>query len=181
ADDDSGKGGAKTPMNSLANANLVPIVAQLFALILLFIFFRGVRFGTPREPRTISRRAFSDHARALGMNYARAKAVEHSNGLFAAWALDRLRERLQGTSRRGIAPLAEAIAQRTGEPIGAVTTTLLDATGARDEVAPPSSYRGGASSPPPAHSPSRRADFSIMNELDRFLSATKTKKRTERP
>ncbi len=164
--------GAATPFESVAQAHLTPIIAQLLALILLYLVYRGARFGTPRDPKAASRRAFADHARALGATYARAKASRHAAGLYALWALDRLRERLQRTGRRGLVPLAEAIAARTGRPIGDVTRVLVEATGARDEVAPPSSFRG-SEHVEIGRNPAQD-DFSIMRELDGFLSATTT-------
>ena len=167
--------GAGTPFEAVAQAHLTPIVAQLLALVLLYIFYRGVRFGTPRDPKEASRRAFADHARALGATYARAKASRHAAGLYALWALDRLRERLQRNGRRGLVPLAEALSSRTGRPIGEVMGVLVEATGARDEVAPPSSFRpsegGGFGARAPA--PTASDDFAIMRELDRFIASTR--------
>jgi hypothetical protein len=78
--------------------------------------------------------------------------------------------------------LAEAISLRTGRPIGEVMQVLMEATGAREEVAPPSSFRPGASAPPPPqqappHVPPQSGsarDFWIMEELSRYLAATKS-------
>ncbi|HTJ80624.1 MAG TPA: DUF4129 domain-containing protein [Polyangiaceae bacterium] len=168
--------GAGTPFESVANAHLTPIVAQLLVLVLLFMIYKGVRFGTPRDPKEASRRAFADHARALGATYARAKASRHAAGLYALWALDRLRERLQRTGRRGLTPLAETLASRTGRPIGDVMRVLVEATGARDEVAPPSSFRPSDFSqlgPRGAAAPSAPDDFAIMRELDTFIASTR--------
>ncbi|MBL8743346.1 MAG: hypothetical protein JNK04_19680, partial [Myxococcales bacterium] len=173
----SGSGeGAENPIDSLKNARLLPIMLQLLALVLLFVLWRGTRFGTPRDPKEESRRAFADHTRALGMTYARANASRHASGLFSVWAIDRLRERLLGGARGSLSQLAEAIAQRTGRPMGEVMQVLMEATGARDEVAPPSSFRPGASAAPPAGPPQSGSarDFWIMEELSRYLAATKS-------
>ncbi len=169
--------GADNPIDSLKNARLLPIMLQLLALVLLFVLWKGTRFGTPRDPKEESRRAFADHTRALGMTYARAKASRHASGLFSVWAIDRLRERLLGGARGSLSQLAEAIALRTGRPMGEVMQVLMDATGARDEVAPPSSFRPGASAAPPPQSPPQSGsarDFWIMEELSRYLAATKS-------
>jgi len=176
----SGEGeGADDPIESIKNARLLPIMLQLLALVLLFVLWKGTRFGTPRDPKEESRRAFADHTRALGMTYARANASRHASGLFSVWAIDRLRERLLGGTRGGLTPLAEAIAARTGRPMGEVMQVLLEATGARDEVAPPSSFRPGvaAHAPGPPTSGSAR-DFWIMEELSRYLAATKSAPKT---
>ena len=163
--------GAESPLDSIKESRLAPILLHLAGLILLFLFYKGTRFGTPRDPRAASRRAFSDHARAVGLAYARARASRHALGLYTTWAFDRLRERFGSARKGGMIPLAEAIAQRTGQTPAQVMQVLVEAGGARDEVAPPSSFRG--SSPPPADTsapagPAR--DFWLMRRLESFLS-----------
>jgi hypothetical protein len=166
-----GNGGAENPLDSLAKAHLLPIILQLLALVLLYLLYRGSRFGKPREPKEASRRAYADHSRALGLIYARANASRHATSLYSVWALDRLRERFLKGGRKGLAPLAESIAASTGRPLGEVMNVLVEATGARDEVAPPSSYRGSEMAQP-GHAPPRRT-FWVMEELERYLSTTK--------
>ncbi len=166
-----GAGGADNPLDSLAKAHLLPIILQLLALVLLYLLYRGSRFGKPREPKEASRRAYADHSRALGLIYARANASRHATSIYSVWALDRLRERFLKGGRKGLTPLAESIAASTGRPIGEVMNVLVEATGARDEVAPPSSYRG-AEMGQAGHAPPRRT-FWVMEELERYLSTTK--------
>ncbi len=173
----SSGGGADNPLESVANAKLLPIILQLLALVLLYLLYRGTRFGTPREPKETSRRAYSDHSRALGMTYARAGANRHATALFSVWALDRLRERFLKGGRKGLTPLAEAISASTGRPLSEVMTVLVEATGARDEVAPPSSFRN-----PDAHAahPSPldpKRPFWVMEQLDRYLQIKSNPKR----
>lgn len=169
-----GAGGSDNPLDSLAKANLLPIILQLMALVVLYLLYRGTRFGKPRQPKEVSRRAYADHARALGMTYARADASRHATALFSVWALDRLRDRYLQSGRKGLTPLAESISARTGRPLGEVMTVLMEATGARDEVAPPSSYRSAdMSAGHPGAAPQERRKFWVMEELDRYLDAVK--------
>ena len=122
-------------------------------LLALLFLWKGRAFARLRDPPAEARRAFADHARALGLAYARARASRHVTGLYAVWALERLRERVHRAGRQGLIPLAEAIAARTGRPEAEVMSVLVEAAGARDEAAPPSSVprRGGRrGSPGPA-------------------------------
>jgi hypothetical protein len=181
-----GGGGSDSPMESLAKAHLLPIVLQLLALVILYLLYRGTRFGTPKDPKEESRRAFADHGRALGVTYARANATRHAVSIFSVWALDRLRERLLGSGRRGgLTQLAEAIASRTGRPLGEVMQVLSEAHGLRDEVAPPSSFRPAAAGAYPAGAGAdtktdRARHFWIMGQLDAYLAATSAPKTARR-
>ncbi len=167
--------GAASPLDSIEQSRLGPVMLHLLALVILYLLYKGTRFGTPRDPRTVSRRSFADHARALGLTYARGKASHHALGLYAVWAIERLRERFGRSRERGLIPLAEAIGERVGRPPGQVMQVLVEATSARDEVAPPSSYRPGGARPEPesagqAAGPAR--DFWVMRQLEGFLAAT---------
>jgi hypothetical protein len=170
-------GGANNPLDSVANAKLLPIILQLLALVVLYLLYRGTRFGTPREPKETSRRAYADHSRALGMTYARAGANRHATSVFSVWALDRLRERFLKGGRKGLTPLAEAIAASTGRPLAEVMSVLVEASGARDEVAPPSSYRGHDAHAYHAAPADPRRPFWVMEQLDRYLEIKANPKR----
>lgn len=165
-----GTRGADSPLDSLKESKLAPVLLHLLVLVGLYIVYRGTRFGTPGDPRAMSRRAFSDHARALGLAYSRAKASRHALGLYTVWAIDRLRDRFGGARHRGLAPLAEAVAQRTGQDPAQVAQVLTEATSARDEVAPPSSFRPGGG-PLPTQETGPRRDFWIMRQLESYLAA----------
>jgi hypothetical protein len=167
--------GARTPLESLQQARLTPFVIQLFVLMALLFLWKGRAFARLREPAAQVRRAFADHARALGLSYQRARASHHVTGLYAVWALDRLRERVHRGGRQGLIPLAEAIAARTGRPEGEIMSVLVEAVSARDEAAPPSSFRPSGRRPgAPAQRPkeSPESDLALMRELMSFLAAT---------
>ncbi|WP_437683035.1 DUF4350 domain-containing protein [Sorangium sp. So ce131] len=136
--------GASTPMDSLREAHLTPALLQLFALAALLLLWKGRAFGALRDPPAQARRAFVDHVRALGRCYGAARAAAHVSGLYAGWALDRLRERVQRRPGAGIVPLAEAIAVRTGRPEREIVEVLVEAQGAREPAGPPSTRAGRA-------------------------------------
>ncbi|MEP7124692.1 MAG: DUF4350 domain-containing protein [Byssovorax sp.] len=168
--------GAETPFAAVEHANLLPVILQLFALLALLYLWKGIPFARLRDPPAETRRAFADHARALGLAYGRARASRHVLGLYASWALDRLRERVQRSGRQGLLPLAEAIATRTGRPEGEVMRVLVDASGAREESGPSSRDYGrflqkssGKRAPRVDESAS---EFALMRELEGFLTAT---------
>jgi len=124
--------GADTPAEAIAKTHLTPVVLQLLALLAVFYFCRGVRFGRPRDPPTRSRRQFAEHVEALGHQYARARASRHAVRLYAVWALERLREKTLMSRTPGIYPLAQAIAGRTGDDENRVMETLVEASSLRD-------------------------------------------------
>jgi hypothetical protein len=173
--------GAVTPFESVQRAELAPFIAQLLVVAALFLLWRGVAFGAPRDVKEQSRRAFADHARALGLCYARARASEHVLGVYAGWAIDRLREGVPRGSRAQMLALAEAVAARTGRPEGKVTEVLVEAQDARDAAGPPS-----LRSPASRRSPARRAVASaedarrlaLMRELTSLLNMTAQRART---
>jgi hypothetical protein len=178
--------GAQTPMESVREAHMTPVILQLFVLMGLLFLWKGRAFARLRDPPAETRRAFVDHARALGLTYHRARASRHVTGLYAVWALERLRERVHRAGRQGLIPLAEAIAVRTGRPEGEVMGILVEASGARDEAAPPSSFRADTRHGPPSRRRSSKdvgpagghpqtpgePDIALMRELMSFLAAT---------
>jgi hypothetical protein len=168
--------GASTPIESVAHGKLLPLLGQLALFLLAFYLYKGRAFGVLRDSAAASRRAFADHARALGAQYAKAHAARHALGLYAGYALDRLRERVRLGGRRGLSPLAEAIATRTGREVGEVMRLLVEAQAARDEVAALGGSASGSARWPvvpavstaPAPSPGRAAAFEDLEELRRL-------------
>ncbi|UQA59575.1 DUF4350 domain-containing protein [Polyangium aurulentum] len=171
--------GADTPLDSIENARMTPILLQLLALLAVFFLWKGRAFGVLRDPDAHQRRAFADHVRALGLAYARAGASRHVLGLYAAWAIERLRDRVPRGGRFGLAPLAEAIAARTGTPASEVMRVLVEAHDAQKEAAPPSVGSGGlvAGKSRAAARAESNADFNLMRALDQFLTATGRERR----
>ena len=78
-----------------------------------------------QDPRQEERRQFSEHVRALGLQYARARAARHVLGAYATWTVERLRERIRLPRERGLGDLAAAVATRTERPLGEVARALF--------------------------------------------------------
>lgn len=174
--------GAGSPLEAMDQANLTPVIAQLLALALLFLIWRGAHFGRPRDPLARSRRAFADHVQALGHIYHRAKASEHALGNFAAWAIERLRERYYRGTRSGLSPLAEAIATRTGRNETEVMRVLVEAQSARESSGPPSSFRPSLrydAKPPPKGSGEER-DLRLIRALFDLMRTAKERPKGSR-
>jgi hypothetical protein len=150
--------GADTPAEAIANTHLTPVILQLLALLAIFYFCRGVRFGRPHDPPTRSRRQFAEHVEALGHQYARARASRHAVRLYAAWAVDRLREKTLTTRTPGIYPLAQAIAGRTGDDENRVMETLVEASSLRDTTTLPATG-----------TPASAEDLRLMQDLARLV------------
>jgi hypothetical protein len=121
------------PLTSVQRGRLAPAMLQLALLTLLFFAYKGAHFGRPVDPVAVRRRAFSEHARALGTRYAQARAARHALGLYGAFALERLRERLHLAGGKGLGAMAEAVAARSRRPLGDVMRVLVEA---RPDAAP---------------------------------------------
>ncbi len=114
------------PITSVQRGRLAPAMLQLSLLILLFFVYKGAHFGRPVDPATASRRAFSEHARAIGMLYGRTRAGRHALEAYGGYALERMRERLNLVGGKGMLAVAEEVAARTGRPLGEVMRVLVE-------------------------------------------------------
>ncbi len=163
--------GASSPLESMHNARLTPLVLHLLVLLCLFVLWRGIAFGRRRDPQEHSRRSFADHVRALGTQYARADASAHALGVYARWALERLRERVPRGRHRDLDELAGEVAARSGRPVGYVRVVLGEAQAATEAFGPASvraeSLRGTAFQGLP------RADHHVelMQQLTELVAA----------
>jgi hypothetical protein len=122
---------SSNPVESVKRGRLGPALLQLAAFLLLFFVCKGARFGKPVQTQTIHRREFSEHVRALGLHYARARAERYALGCWGSYATERLRERCGLQVDRSLSGLAEAVATRTGRPVGEVMRALLEARDAK--------------------------------------------------
>lgn len=82
--------GSDSPLGTLADARLLPLVLQLMALVALAALWKGWPFGPLRDPAGEGRLRFSDHLRALGARYARLGASRHALASYASLQLGRL-------------------------------------------------------------------------------------------
>jgi hypothetical protein len=99
---------------------------QLSLLVLLFFVYKGAHFGRAVDPAAAGRRAFSEHARAIGLLYGRTRAGRHALEAYGAYALERMRERLNLVGGKGMLAVAEEVAARTGRPLGEVMRVLVE-------------------------------------------------------
>jgi len=118
---------ASNPVESVRRGRLGPVMMQLAALLLVFFVCKGARFGRPIHDQRIVRREFTEHVRALGLHYARARGERLALGFMGAYASERLRERCGLGVDRSLSGLADAVATRTGRPVGEVMRILLEA------------------------------------------------------
>jgi hypothetical protein len=108
----------------------------LHVLVLCFALalYRGSPFGSRREPVTVTRRAFAEHAVALGDAYSRARASRIALVNFGGWALERLRVRLQATKHGRLSDLAGAVAARHSVSEGEVMSLVVAVRSAEDQA-----------------------------------------------
>jgi hypothetical protein len=97
------------PLASLSRAGLLPLVAQLLLLVLALFIHRGRAFGLRRDPPERARRAFVEHVRAVGVQYAKANALNHAITSQVAYALERLRRRRHSDEIRPLLQRAQAV------------------------------------------------------------------------
>ena len=148
--------GSQTPFESVRNGRLGPLFIQLLLFVALLYLAVGLPFARLRDRHSQRRRAFAEHVRTLGQRYAQARAARHVAAAYSGWALDRLRERLAPGAARGLLPLAQAIAARTGRDEGAVMQILVEAHGLRE----PGASRGGP------------AELALIRKLAHLLAET---------
>lgn len=161
--------GAKTPVDSLRRAHLLPATLQVLVLAALLVAAKGAMFGRPRDRKTTTRRAFIEHVRAIGTTYARARAARHALGVYATWALEQLRTRTR--AGRGMLGLAESVATRTGRDERAVLSVLLEAHSARDPEGP----RSGVTTTAEA-----TRDLDTLRELAELVQKARTERNPRR-
>ncbi|MEZ4231375.1 MAG: DUF4350 domain-containing protein [Polyangiaceae bacterium] len=150
--------GEESPFAAVGHGKLNPFLLQLFLVMGVLFWWKGRHFARPRDPPEAHRRAFREHVEALGSQYAKARASRMALGMYAGWALERLRERCQpGGQRRGLLPLAGAIAARTGRDEREVMRILVECESARDAYTAPGE---------PAE------DLKLMRELEALLADT---------
>jgi Domain of unknown function (DUF4129) len=125
---------ASNPLESVRRGRLGPALLQLAAFLLVFFVCKGARFGRPTRGQRIVRREFAEHVRALGLHYARARGERLALGFMGTYASERLRERCGLRVDRSLSGLAEAVATRTGRPVGQVMRMLLEARDASKGV-----------------------------------------------
>ena len=115
------------PVESVQRGRLGPALLQLAVFLVIFFVCKGARFGRPVPTRKIERREFAEHVSALGLHYARARGERIALGFMGAYAVDRLRERFGLHVDRSLSGLADAVATRTGRPVGEVMRMLVEA------------------------------------------------------
>jgi len=125
--------GAKTPLSSVRRGKLAPVLLQLGLCLILFFLYKGVAFGSLVDPPRERRRSFAEHARALGLLYAKAGAAGHARSIYGAYVLERLRDNALFRDQKGIGALAEVVAARSGQPLGKVTQMLVEAQEPRSD------------------------------------------------
>ena len=162
---------APNPVAAVARGRLAPFMAQLGAFLILFLLMQGRAFGRLVDRNAVHRRAFAEHVRALGTQYARARAAGHVAGAYATWAIERLRERIRSRSGESVGDLSAAVAARTGRPLGDVARLLFSA---RPDA-------GGASRPATIGRARTRASvehsLDIMRQLHGLLAESSADRR----
>jgi hypothetical protein len=118
---------SSNPVQSVQRGRLGPALLELAAFLLVFFVYKGARFGRPTHSQRLLRREFAEHVRALGLHYARARGERLALGFIGAYVSDRLRERFGLQADRSLSGLADAVAIRTGRPVGEVMRMLLEA------------------------------------------------------
>ena len=126
--------GSELPAQSLTRSGLLPWFLHVLALGLAFALYKGSPFGSRREPVTVTRRAFAEHALALGDAYSRARASRLALVHFGSFALERLRVRLQATKHGRLTDLAGAVAARHSVSEAEVMSLVVAVRSAEDQA-----------------------------------------------
>lgn len=154
--------GADSPLESMRESKLWAVFLQILLLLALLYAAVGTPFARLRDAEQRRRRSFIEHVETLGQRYAQNRAARHVAALYSAWALDRLRERLQPGASQGLLPLAQAIAARTGRSEAEIMQILVQAHELRED-------KGAVRGSP--------QDLQLMRELSRLIDATRGSRR----
>lgn len=125
--------GSQSPIQSIKNAGLLPVMLQLLALVGLLALRQGTSFGARHDVTRRVRRAFADHVRALAATYARARAGRLASASYGLLLIDQLRERLCPGQKPSLFELAAAIARRVRRPETEIVQLLVEAKSTFDE------------------------------------------------
>jgi hypothetical protein len=126
--------GSELPVQALSRSGLLPWFLHVLALGFVFALYKGSPFGSRREPVALTRRAFAEHAVALGDAYSRTRASRLALANFGAYALERLRVRLQATKQGRLTDLAGAVAARHGVSEPEVVRLVVAVRSAEDQA-----------------------------------------------
>jgi hypothetical protein len=154
--------GSQSPIESITNSHLTPVILQLLAFMGLLYLWRGIPFARLKDPPARGRRAFVDHVHALALQYAKARASRHVLSAYAGWVLERLRDRVAPGNERTLHGLAQAVAARTGRDEASVMRLLVEAHTMRESA----SHASGVYT-------ARRRDLEVMRELSALLAESK--------
>jgi len=120
--------GDTSPLRALANLRLLPFVLQVLLTWALLALSRGVHFAAPRDPPDATRRAFSEHARALGLGWMGAGGRRYAASAYARLWTQRLDQDalVRAATRRGRSEddatrLADEVARLAASPEAAET------------------------------------------------------------
>jgi hypothetical protein len=158
---------AKNPITSVQRSRLAPAMLQLALLFLLFFVFKGAHFGRPIDPMSGTRRAFAEHARAIGLHYGRRRAGRHALEAYGSYALERMRERLNLSGGKGLLAVADEVATRTGRPLGEVMRLLVES---RPPNQPPADLERDAA----IQAANAAKDLATLRDLATLLATTTT-------
>jgi hypothetical protein len=123
---------SRNPTQALSKAGMSAFLWHLLAWVALFILWKGIPFGTPRDPESANRRSFAEHVRALGLIYARGKASRWVLAAYGTYVFDRLRERLRLGGQQGFSRMTQALAIRSGRDQGAIGRLLAETMDAKE-------------------------------------------------
>ena len=160
---------SQNPTQALSKAGMTAFLWHLLAWVVLFILWKGIPFGTPRDPEIANRRSFAEHVRALGLIYARAKSSRWVLAAYGTYVFDRLRERLRLGGQQGFSRMTQALAIRSGRDQGAIGRLLAETMDAKENPKMES------------HSPEAIAtNLALMRELGDLLGTSDKPKASER-
>jgi hypothetical protein len=148
--------GADSPTTSLNRAGVLPLMLQALLVLGCLFAARGMAFGRLRDRAARTRRAFSEHVSALGLQFSRHRGSRFAASLFASYALERLWQRTgREAERNDPVSLAKAVAPRAQLLEADVFETLRKAEALRRD---------------PNGVPVPDADLSVIRQLTLLLN-----------
>lgn len=111
--DDLTGSGSQSPYVAVANAGLVPVVAQLLLAALILIVARTRTKAPARRRPADAAPRFSEHVVAMGRLFAEAHAADYALATYRRWAVTQLARQLRAHAAATPDELSRAIARKT--------------------------------------------------------------------
>ncbi|MCP4136812.1 MAG: hypothetical protein GY754_37930 [bacterium] len=103
-----------SPLVILFKSKMLYITLQIMLLCVLFVWWKGTRFGTPVHYRPNARRSLTEHITAVGLLYRKSQSMPIIEKINRSYFIYKVKKQLGLTRKVPLQTLVESIHRRTG-------------------------------------------------------------------